>query len=443
MQLNNSGKIRGCVGKTLKVLFVLILIFAVSFGAFDYYASFLLQREYNKIRRQNEPLFFSEVTANKIPDSENAALLYIEAAKKLKLPKEYHFQHDASRHLITLVIQNNRNAMQLVERASQMTQSHFPVQTKGSPDNWIDMKIGKMRDLARFICLNALENAQRHDYTKAFQQIGYIDQLAARTANGDTLIGFLVARAIQGIEIKATYLILQNAKLTKQQAQSCIRLLPHSDWHQMFYDNMIGERAFNISSGEYLLSDIWNRRVNEEEEWDEDDPTLFKHRGFVTRPLLIMDQVYLLRLWQKVLLQAKKPGAVNVDYETQMKNRLDQLPFYASQAKEAQEIYLHSFENRDRAEVDQRQQEIAIALNAYKSEHGNYPKTLTQAEQFWGSNFPLDPYTNKPFHYRVQNQEYVLYSVGPNRVDNGGIKQPKDKWDFSKVTDLIWGHYRN
>src|SRR5690606_35938150 len=104
---------------------------------------------------------------------------------------------------------------------------------------WIDFRIKRMRELAQFIRLNAFENAHQQHYKQAFQQIGYIDQLAARIANGDILMGFLVARSIQGIGIKATYTMLQDAQLTKQQAQTYSRLLPHSDWHQLFYDNKI------------------------------------------------------------------------------------------------------------------------------------------------------------------------------------------------------------
>lgn len=436
-----SGKIRRRALKTLKVLLALIIIFAVSYGAFDYYASFLLKQEYAIIRQQGEPLFFAEVAANNVPDAENAALLYIKAAEELTLPERYYFQMDAPIKQKVSVIHDNPKVMPLVERTSQMIQSHFPVESKGPPDNWINLKFSKMPELTRFISLNAEENSRRKNYTKAFEQIGYIDRLAASTANGDTLIGFLVARSIQGIGIRTTYTILQNAQLTKQQAQTCVQLLPHSDWHQLFYDTMIGERTFNISANEYLLSDIWNRKASEEDDWDIDDSASFQHKGFVTRPLLKMNEVYLLRLWQKVLLQAKKPGALDANFETHITDRLNQLPFYAIQAKITQEIYLGSFENRDRTEVAQRQREIAIVLNAYKTEHGAYPESLTTAEQFWGTNFPADPYNNKPFHYRAENHNYTLYSVGKNRLDDGGIKQQKDEWDYNKITDLIWGDY--
>jgi hypothetical protein len=435
---------RKSASKTLKVLLAIILTFAVSYGAFGYYASFLLKREYNKIRQQGEPLFFSEVAANKVPDSENAALLYIKAAEELKLPKGYHFQKGASQHLKQLTMQDNQKVLRLVEHASRLTQSHFPVQWKGSPDNWINIKIGKMSNLARLIRLNALENARKQDYTKAFQEIGYIDQLAARAANGDTLMNFLVARSLNALGVRTTYTILQDAQLTKQQAQACLQLLPRADWHQLFYNNMLGERAFGVSTYAYYLSDMWNRKATEADKrdiYDDDESSCFKQKGFLTRPLLKLDEVQSLRLWTKVLLQAQKPGAVDTDYENKIQSRLNQLPFYADGAKGSHEVFARSFRNRDQAEVDQREQEIALALNAYRTEHGQYPETLTEAQQFWDKRFPLDPYTNNPFHYRILGDNYILYSVGQNCIDDGGTKQPKDKRSFDKITDLIWGDY--
>jgi len=429
-----------------KVLLGVIVIFSISYGAFNYYATFLLKREYAKIHQQQEPLYFTQVINRPVPDSENAALLYIQAEQALKLPKDDILLTAKSQKQASAIVHDNQKSMQLVEHASRLSQCSFPLKWNGDPADSLNPNMTKMRTLARFIRLNALKNVRENNYRKAFQQIGFINLLAERTANGDTLISFLVARAINGIAVRTTDTILQNAKLTKEQALEYSNLLHPIDWHRLFYENMCGERAFGVSSYVYYLSDIWNRRATEEDKWDiddEDESSDFKQKGFLTRPFLKMDEVQSLRLWTKVLSEAKKPGAVGTDYEDQIQNRLKQLPFYASGAKRSHEVFANSFRNRDRAEVDQCEQEIAFALNAYKTENGKYPETLIKAERFWGKKFPLDPYDNQSFHYRSANNDYVLYSVGPNRIDDGGIKQPKDKWQFDKMTDFIWGDHPN
>jgi len=70
--------------------------------------------------------------------------------------------------------------------------------------------------------------------------------------------------------------------------------------------------------------------------------------------------------------------------------------------------------------------EVRIGLALYKAEHGRYPETLDDIETYLGK-MPLDPYTDEPFRYRLEGDEYVFYSLGPDRIDNGGPDKRKDK----------------
>jgi len=63
--------------------------------------------------------------------------------------------------------------------------------------------------------------------------------------------------------------------------------------------------------------------------------------------------------------------------------------------------------------------QIALALKAYKGEHGQYPENLIQLEKA-GWKLPLDPFTSKPFRYRKDGNGFLVYSVGPDMHDNGG-----------------------
>lgn len=65
------------------------------------------------------------------------------------------------------------------------------------------------------------------------------------------------------------------------------------------------------------------------------------------------------------------------------------------------------------------QQELFLAhlvINAYYLKHSAWPKTLEGD----ALSMPLDPYSNRPFIYRVTENGYQLYSVGSNKVDDGG-----------------------
>jgi hypothetical protein len=65
--------------------------------------------------------------------------------------------------------------------------------------------------------------------------------------------------------------------------------------------------------------------------------------------------------------------------------------------------------------------ELQIALHAYRISHGSYPRDLKSLTPAILTMIPLDPFTdNQPFHYSPNADKYLLYSVGPDAVDNGG-----------------------
>jgi hypothetical protein len=64
---------------------------------------------------------------------------------------------------------------------------------------------------------------------------------------------------------------------------------------------------------------------------------------------------------------------------------------------------------------------IVCALRAYKLEHGVYPSTLAALTPTYLHAVPLDPFTAaSPVAYRMSGKSYILYSVGPDTIDDGG-----------------------
>ncbi len=64
--------------------------------------------------------------------------------------------------------------------------------------------------------------------------------------------------------------------------------------------------------------------------------------------------------------------------------------------------------------------EASLALHAYKLQRGDYPEKLNQLSVY--SNKPmLDPFAiNASLKYKKTANSYLLYSIGPDGVDNGG-----------------------
>jgi type II secretory pathway pseudopilin PulG len=72
---------------------------------------------------------------------------------------------------------------------------------------------------------------------------------------------------------------------------------------------------------------------------------------------------------------------------------------------------------------------LALALRAYRMEHGTYPSDLGQLVPAYIAHVPNDPFAHSdPLIYRKEADDYVLYSIGPDGVDNAGraIENPGD-----------------
>ena len=63
----------------------------------------------------------------------------------------------------------------------------------------------------------------------------------------------------------------------------------------------------------------------------------------------------------------------------------------------------------------------AIALHAFKLEHGSYPQNLADVKPNCLKTIPADPFGNgEPLRYKKQDLSYLLWSIGPDTKDDGG-----------------------
>ncbi|MDQ3814283.1 MAG: hypothetical protein M3347_10075, partial [Armatimonadota bacterium] len=64
---------------------------------------------------------------------------------------------------------------------------------------------------------------------------------------------------------------------------------------------------------------------------------------------------------------------------------------------------------------------VALALRAFQLEHGTYPAQLSELVPAYLKRVPADPFGNGgPLNYRRTGKNYVLWSIGPDGVNNGG-----------------------
>jgi hypothetical protein len=90
-----------------------------------------------------------------------------------------------------------------------------------------------------------------------------------------------------------------------------------------------------------------------------------------------------------------------------------------------------------RAETERQMTVIAIALKRYQLAHGQTATSLEVLVPKFLKSVPIDHMSGSPFRYKVRgNNDFLLYSVGEDGVDDGGDATPgKGVWDGY---DAVW-----
>ncbi len=83
------------------------------------------------------------------------------------------------------------------------------------------------------------------------------------------------------------------------------------------------------------------------------------------------------------------------------------------------------------------QARVASALERFRLVHGSYPAELAELVPAFLSAAPADVVNGEPYHYRrTDDGSFVLYSVGLNLHDDGGVDDPTK--NSHKQLDWVW-----
>ncbi len=102
-------------------------------------------------------------------------------------------------------------------------------------------------------------------------------------------------------------------------------------------------------------------------------------------------------------------------------------------------------EMEDRANSHRQLLTTAAALAVHRLEQGEYPESLDPLVPDLLDTLPTDIYDGKPLAYRRTKEGYLLYSRGPNGVDDGGSNRllemtegyDPELWDFAATRENL------
>jgi hypothetical protein len=70
--------------------------------------------------------------------------------------------------------------------------------------------------------------------------------------------------------------------------------------------------------------------------------------------------------------------------------------------------------------ADRHGNQILIALRRFRNKTGKWPENLDELKSFAQAEIFIDPQNKGPFVYKLTDDGFIMYSKGPNNIDEGG-----------------------
>ena len=253
-------------------------------------------------------------------------------------------------------------------------------------------------------------------------------ELAARSARGGSLIHWLVARAIHAIGFsEAEPLALEQPATAIPATITRVRRL-RSEWPHLA-EMLEAERV----AIRFILTDRLSR-------FGEQSP-LQQWREISNNGQSALDNFHLLLTPRSVAFADIDDQYRRLTAESRKPVRQRQtLPLPRDPWVELAVSFVRVGEpwKLERARTDLALLEVALAVRMHYLEHGRYPFRLADISKEWLPEIPVDLW-DQPIVYRLKNARPLIYSIGPDGKDEGGL--PADApWPApSSRGDLVFG----
>ena len=453
--------IRWLARKTWKASLALLVLLIVAHIALNIYAGYRLEGELEKIRAAGDPLTQREAAPPKVPDAQNAAVVYEQALKHFgPFPKfdeketpeqrtirrfigEFRYDEEPRSTLAEVepILAKHAEDFRLLRQASLMTACSFPV-------NWDDLAnldlshLVLMRLASQYLAAKALVDARHGRSAAALDDFATIVRMAEHVAPEPTLAAQSLRQRSLGFVRRTLPEVLTAAPPSLAQARRFSELLRQVNLIDAYVGGLKGERCRYIfiynffrqggpmilywarqPEGTKLTHSLPSRAVN----------ALLKP---VYQPFLRLDEIWMLQEMQKQIDQAAKgvgPGSGR-RYASESDDSGERWLLFGLISRSVLTFASQTMVHRDEALAEFGLMQIALALRTYRAEHSEYPASLSELSTA-GWSLPADPFSGQPFIYRREGKGYLVYSIGSDLADSGGLDQKaarRKNLEFSK-----------
>jgi hypothetical protein len=414
------------------------------------------------IRQEGYPTSLSELDAwyQSVPESRNAASVVIKANaqpgfanasnlnavldEKSWTPTRTQLFDAKSKTEVSALLATNQALLNLLHSVIGLTNSRYPIDlTQGM--NTLLPDLAKIKSSVRLLTAEALFETSNGDTDKAIPSLRAAGGVADSAAPEPLLISQLARYASWAIISKRTELILNASHLSDQQLAELQVLVSNAERTDSLARALAGERALHLpvfmSSRDQAFAYAFCGAP-----WSSPPTTKDRLRAsFImgllkSTGILHKDKAFYLDIMATNIAAAEAPFPERLTLALQANAAALSPP---SRLLIFSRILLPSFAKAFQRDAEHtariRTSKTVIAVERFRLAHsGNLPATLSDLVPAYLSSVPSDPFDGQPLRYKRLAPGYVVYSIGSDMRDDGGIEgDPNKPTSASDITFTI------
>jgi hypothetical protein len=460
-----------------KTIVSALLVLLALYFVYWYCLSSAIQKRLDSIRQAGFPATCAELDKwyTQPPAEENAADVYLEAFAKYEWwtnkPATFSTPSDATdkskfsspprtrrdqlpiigfaklpprteplpaemKQLVAEYLSDNAEALRLLHRASAMKSCRYAVDlTKGAAT--LLPHLNRLRQAARVLALEAMEETEEQRPEKAVESV--IASLSvSRSLNQEpVLISHLVHIACQGFSLESLQRLLNRAPLTNPQLSKLAAAIEVSENPQALTRAFVGERCmgddafYGLRMGKVPMKDMVSFLG---------EPPWWCHLFWLYRTtgLLELDERCYLDIMEDNVRAAQLPPPENITAASAVVDKVNHVSACHVLSRMMPIALDQALIKSGRCAAIIRNAQTAIAVERYRLANAALPKQLSDLVPTFLLAVPADPFDGKPLRYKSLEKGYIVYSIGDDREDNGGVEKNAKGISYVPGTDITF-----
>lgn len=434
------------------VLICLASVLGLAFWSYSGFAksSADVGKQYSQWRKNGLPSIAFEVESSRVPAEKNAFVAFQAilddsggAGKGVDLPQELSLNRDWDKPAAEKFLVGKTSEM---DRIAQAASRPFYQTTRNWDEGiWTLMpELSCYRAWAKMLCADAERLSRNNDVPGAKHRLRTARQLAGHISNEPTLMGYLVAVAVEKITLRSCAVVASAHGDDSQALRSIQKMLLDTSWTEDLARNFRGDSYMMLATMRNISYTQYQEFENLEGEGPKKPKTLRTSglpKGLVEKAVLAEH----LRFWNEfypLIAAGDRSRMLGRDMAFRATAMETSRSVPERMASVSVSVYDGVFTALERLNTERLTLDAYLAVLIHRNRTGKWPARMDEAGIPAEKN--LDFVTGSPLGYRTSGKEMRIWHSGQNSIDDGGISREEARMkgpgssNFDAVYQFPW-----